>query len=403
MEQAVQAIQAGRKTASKYAWVILAVVWLAGFTAPANMAKVIVLAPVLAQVLGMNVAQIGWAISLFMVLGFVLAFPAASLTNRFGVRATIVLSVVCGAAGSLLGVLSNNVTLFMVSRFLEGAGMGFMGVAGPAAITPWFPKETRGRAMGIWATWVAVAMFVCPIIYAWIAKVSTWQTVWWVNLGLDIVVLVLFLLLYKKPSITFEEEIEIEAKPRLGDVLRVPALWLLAGAFMLDELVFMSINGFQTTYLTGPVGASLSKAALIVSLGAVAGVVFSILGGVISDKLKTRKWILVIALITGVIYGAAAFNVQSLGVWVGLAIFAGIAGGVVPAMVFASAQELVKPSQGPSAMALAVFGQNLGMTVGPMMIGGLITSMGWSRVSLFVLCPIYIVGTVLALAIKKLR
>ncbi|MGV8084219.1 MAG: nitrate/nitrite transporter [Coriobacteriia bacterium] len=404
MEDVVR-IENVRAKASSYAWVILAVVWLAGFTAPANMAKVITLAPVIMGVFGISTSAIGWVIALFYVLGFVLAFPAASLTNRFGVKVTIVVSIACGALGSLLGVISGSLAIFMISRVLEGAGMGMLGVAGPAAISPWFPAEKRGRAMGIWAMWVAVAMIVCPIFYAWLYKVASWQSVWWFTLVFDVVILVLFLFMYRKPDFSFDgDEAAGEERVRIADVLKEPAIWLLGAVFLFDELVFMSINGFLTTYLTSPnVGATLGTAALISSCMAISGSVFAPVSGIVSDKLKTRKWVLVAGLVAGCIYSAAVFNTHSVGVFWGLAVFAGIAGGAVPAMIWAATPELVKPVHVASAVAVAAFAQNVGMFIGASLTGNAITSLGWSHSSLFVLLPFYIIATLFALFIKKLR
>ena len=71
----------------------------------------------------------------------------------------------------------------MVSRFLEGAGMGVMGVAGASAIAPWFAPEKRGFPLGIWAMWVALAMCICPVLYGYVVDTLAlpWQTVWSVS------------------------------------------------------------------------------------------------------------------------------------------------------------------------------------------------------------------------------
>ena len=154
-----------KSTDSSYGWVVLAVTFLAGFTAPANMAKVTALAPVVMQTFGFGPDTLGWVIALFYVLGFVMAFPTAGLINKLGIRNVVLIAIGCAAVGSVMGALTENVTVFMVSRFFEGAGMGVMGVAGASAIAPWFAPEKRGFPLGIWAMWVALAMCICPVLY----------------------------------------------------------------------------------------------------------------------------------------------------------------------------------------------------------------------------------------------
>ena len=53
-----------KSTDSGYGWAILAVTFLAGFTAPANMAKVTALTPVIMGQFGFGPDVLGWVIAL---------------------------------------------------------------------------------------------------------------------------------------------------------------------------------------------------------------------------------------------------------------------------------------------------------------------------------------------------
>lgn len=46
----------------------------------------------------------GWLSSLFSVTGIVMAFPAALIVGRFGVKRTCLVSLLAGCAGTLLGM-----------------------------------------------------------------------------------------------------------------------------------------------------------------------------------------------------------------------------------------------------------------------------------------------------------
>jgi len=391
-----------RVNAPSYAWWLLAVVWLAGFTAPANMAKVMVMAPALMQDLGVNVAQVGLLIGGFYVLGIILAFPAAAVTNKFGVKVTILVAVGCGVLGSLFGVLTTSIGVLFVSRILEGAGFAMMGVAGPSAISPWFPKEMRGRAMGIWAAWVAVAFVITPILYAAIAGAVGWRPVWWITFGFDVVVFVLVLLFVKKPDFFYEgeEEAHLE-KIKISEVFKVKSIWLLGAIFLFAELAFMSVNGFLTTYATEVIGADLSTAALIVSACALIGAIAAVLAGTMSDKLKTRKWVLVFCIVVGIIFAAFIFNVKTIGAYWVLIVLMGIAGGGVPAMLWASVPELVRPSQVAGAVAVNAFTQNVGMFIGATVLGNVVMAIGWGPSTYLLLVPCYVICLILVLLTGK--
>jgi MFS family permease len=132
-----------------YAWVVVFVTYLAGFTAPANMAKMTALAPVIMGAFEIQPDILGYIIAIFNILGVILAFPAVGVINKFGIRVTVTISIITAIVGSIMGATTNDLVIFMISRFFEGAGMGIMGVAGATAIIPWFPKDQRGLPLGI--------------------------------------------------------------------------------------------------------------------------------------------------------------------------------------------------------------------------------------------------------------
>ena len=79
---------------SWYAWVVLAAVWLAAFTAPANMVKVTALAAPIMEWFAIDEASVSWVMSMFYIMGCVFAFPAAGIMKKLGMRKTVVIALV---------------------------------------------------------------------------------------------------------------------------------------------------------------------------------------------------------------------------------------------------------------------------------------------------------------------
>ena len=112
---------------SWYAWVVLAAVWLAAFTAPANMVKVTALAAPIMEWFAIDEASVSWVMSMFYIMGCVFAFPAAGIMKKLGMRKTVVIALVFEIVGGLMGVFSgNSLPLFMVSRALEGISLSLI-------------------------------------------------------------------------------------------------------------------------------------------------------------------------------------------------------------------------------------------------------------------------------------
>ena len=413
MAEEVSSVNPERKVG--YGWVVFLVTFFAAWTASSNMAKVTTLAPVIMQHFGITPDGIGWIIAAFYIMGFVLAFPVAFIIPKIGIKKSVAIAVCCGIVGGLMGVLSNSLGMFAASRVIEGAGMGFMNVAGASALYPWFPREKRGLAFGCWGMWVASAMFICPTIYSALVDKAgwAWQNIWWMMLIFDIVMLILFLVFYKEAPKGWncepiDEAVpdDVPAKGSIKAVLLIPAIWALGLVFFFDEAAYMAINGFFTTYLTSDnVGASLTQAGLIASGAAIGGTIVAPIAGKISDVLKTRKWVLFVGLLAGIGYTLTVFTTHNINAYWGIIVLGSIAGGSIPALVMTIAPELVKSAdQVPAANATVCFFQNFGMFLGAMLMGNAIQAAGWTMATYVVLMPLYILAVIcLLVGLRKVK
>jgi MFS family permease len=160
MSRAITSGVTNPATPRAYAWIILAVVFLASVAAPLNLFKVPPVMPMLIDAFHMDISNAAWLMSIFAVTGLILAIPAGYIMQRFGPKATGLISVGFVVAGSVIGAISATAASLLLSRFIEGVGMGLIGVVGPAAIAMWFPAEARGLPMGVWSTWVPVGNIV---------------------------------------------------------------------------------------------------------------------------------------------------------------------------------------------------------------------------------------------------
>lgn len=407
MRRSVAMADKSKCVGGSYGWVIVVVTMLAGFVPASNMAKVTALAPVVMQTFGFDAGTLGWVIALFYVMGLVMAFPTTAFINKMGIKGAVVIAVACGVVGSIMGaVCGTNVGLFMFSRVLEGAGFGVMGVAGSSAIGPWFTPEKRSVPLSIWSMWVALCMCVCPILYGW--QVDTlgmpWTSVWWGATIYDLIAGIIFVIAYRAPAdLTVDEADEAAkaaSKASYSRAYKSKMLWALALIFLFDEAAFMAINGFLTTYLTDPtgVGATLVAATAISSLFGLAGAIAPPISGAICQKWNCHRWVLLFALIVGVIYTALVFSLHTYELYYGMAILAGIVGGFVPSILWQFTPNTVQTEDIPAANSLMAFTQNVGMLIGAVVIGNAVNMWGWSMGSWIGMVPLYIICLIIYFA-----
>ncbi len=381
------------------AWLIVLVVFLAGFCMPANMGKTMWVAPLVMTGLGFGPDVLGWVNGVFYILGAVIAFPAASFINRLGIRWSVVIALACGIIGNAIGAFSTSVSMLMVSRIIEGAGFGLMGVIGVAAITPWFPAERRGLPLGVWAMWVAAANAITPILDTAIAEsTGSYVSVWYFMLALNVIILVLFLLAYRDPSDPYIDEAQKKGETKFSykEVFSNKTMWVLGILFFLEEGAFIASQGFLSTYVTTALDAPLMIGTALVSAGAIWGACFAPIAGKISDTIGSRRKVLIFCMIAAVLFGLGVFTVTDLRLYIVLIILNGFVGGGVSSMLWASCTETVPSHLVSGATATLACCQSVGMFLGSMFVGNIIAAVGYAATSIGLGC-IFAVGLLVAL------
>jgi MFS family permease len=391
-----------RTKPAAYAWVILTVVFLAGVAGPLNQFKVPPVMPVLINAFHMDIANAAWLMSIFSVTGFILAIPAGFIMQRFGPKAMGLASVAFVVAGSVMGATATSATSLLISRFIEGVGMGLIGVVGPAAIAMWFPAEARGLPMGVWATWVPVGNIVMFNTAPMLSGLFGWQTVWWTGAAFAAAALVLYALLFRLPrpdemaAPAANVEADAQLPAGLGKAMANASLWLISLSFLCFNVLVLAINTYYPTFLTTVRHLDLSRAAFLTSLIALMAVFSSPLGGMISDRIGSRKKL--VALPLAVMGAMFLFPFQvSVGSIAAVMIVIGIFFGPIPTATFAAVPEVMpSPRLIGIGMGVVALGQNLGMVIGPAMFGKIVDSMGWSAAG-YALIPVAAIGVVAVL------
>ena len=118
-----------------YAWVVLFALYMATLASPLNLFKLPPVMTIIHNALGMSMTELGDLMSIFSIMGFVLAIPAGFILKRFGIKATGLVSVGAVTIGSAMGAMATTPRMLSQGRFIEGVGMGLIMVAAPLAIS----------------------------------------------------------------------------------------------------------------------------------------------------------------------------------------------------------------------------------------------------------------------------
>jgi len=388
-------------------WLIFLLVFFLGVCTTTNMMKAPPIYTTLIPALGFTDETIGWVVSCFSIMTVALAFPAGWLIQKVGIKRLLVISGCATVCGSLLGSFATDMAFMLFSRFIEGFGMGIMVVVGPVAVDTVMPARLRGLAMGIWAAYFPAGIFIGLLVAPSLSNAFGWAAMWWLIALFGAIATVLNLVFYAEPEGEETALQEPAQKDRIVTALKPDYRSIIfAGVAFFTWNAFWGsgIDAFYPTFLQEVMHFPNTTAGYIVAIPNIIIMVTGPLAGRLTDKLGTRKWFIVVALVEVVILLFIAFSGNLALTWV--FIFAiSLAAAVVPTALFAIVPVLAKrPEARGRAMAIVMVFAQSGILIGSAVFEPIRALVGgWPEVSFFYLIPVVTVGVIFTLLIREKR
>lgn len=177
--------------------------------------------------------------------------------------------------------------------------------------------------------------------------------------------------------------------------------WLIAGLMMLAWMFFSLIWSYLLLYISTKMGQTLSAVAWLMTLNAIVGLAASFLGGAIADRFG-RKGVMVFALI---ITGAGWFFYRAADNLPVFALLMVITGATTPLYRLTSdamVADLVPVEKRLDAYSILRMGNNLGVAIGPV-LGGLLISVSYYVTFTVMGAGFAVIGLVALLLVKESR
>ncbi len=167
--------------------------------------------------LGASVEALEWTVNAYNLSFAVLLLTGTALGDRFGRRRMFACGIGLFASASVTCALATSVGWLIAARALQGAGAALVVPLAMALLSAAFPREERGRALGIFSGVTGVALIAGPVVGGAVAQGLAWQWIFWINLPIAIIVIPLV-----------AQRIEESFGPKTA--LDVPGLALVAGS-----------------------------------------------------------------------------------------------------------------------------------------------------------------------------
>ena len=171
-------------------WKILAVLAISLFIVGIDNTILNVALPTLQESLDASPARLQWMVDSYLLVFGAFLLTAGTLADRIGRKRMLQAGIVVFGTASLLAGLSETADQLILWRSVMGLGAAFIMPATLSTITAVFPREERGKAIGIWAGLAAVGIGLGPLVGGLLLRWFDWGSVFFVNVPVAAVALI---------------------------------------------------------------------------------------------------------------------------------------------------------------------------------------------------------------------
>lgn len=127
-------------------------------------------------------SQVSWVVAAYMVTFALGSLIYGKLADSMPVRGLITLGLLLLNLGSLLGFIAHTYPLVIAARVLQAIGGAAIPSLAMLVATRYFPRERKGRVLGVIAATVSVAAGVGPILGGFITDALGWRALFLMTL-----------------------------------------------------------------------------------------------------------------------------------------------------------------------------------------------------------------------------
>ena len=172
-------------------WIVAVAVMFATFMEVLDTTVVNVSLPHIAGSLDATVDESTWALTSYLVANAIILPLAGWLANHFGRKRLLIASVTGFTMASFLCGLAPNLEMLVLFRVIQGMTGGALQPLSQAVLLEAFPPHERGKAMGFWGLGIVVAPIFGPVLGGWLTDNYSWRWVFYINIPVGIVSLVM--------------------------------------------------------------------------------------------------------------------------------------------------------------------------------------------------------------------
>jgi len=321
--------------------------------------------PLYVEHIGGDPSQVGLVMGTFAVAA-VLARPyVGRLVDRLGGKPSLLLGSLIFAIGPLIYIVSRSVPALLVARFLHGFGISAITTAYIIIVAALAPPGRRGEAIGLSAAAMPVALMTAPAIGA--SLLEPWGFVPLFILSASVAALSLLTAFFiaEPRSEDRNDPGDEESEGAFFRVLGLRSVWVPSGAMGVLAVSYGSILTFLPLFA---IQQGIHNPGLFFTAYGLTLIAVQVLAGRVSD-LVGRFRVIVPAMVLSALAFPVLALVQSLPLFLGVAVLYGLGFGSARATLNALMVDTVPVETRGMAMSIAYGSFDLGIGLGSYLLG----------------------------------
>jgi DHA2 family multidrug resistance protein len=172
-------------------WIVAIAVMFATFMEVLDTTVVNVSLPHIASTMSATTEEATWALTSYLVANAIILPMTGWLASVLGRKRLLMWSTMGFTLASFLCGIAPNLAALVLFRIIQGATGGALQPLSQAVLLESFKPEDRGRAMGFWGLGIVVAPILGPVLGGWVTENYSWRWVFYINLPVGIVSLIM--------------------------------------------------------------------------------------------------------------------------------------------------------------------------------------------------------------------
>lgn len=352
----------------------------------------------------LNASQTGLLISIFFVSYSLMQPLGGWMTDKFGARIMITVSLFSWSLFTLMTGLAWSFLTLLLVRFLFGLGEGPFYPASMSTIRDHFPEKERGRANSFFLSAQNIGGILGTALAASMVAAYGWKGMFTIAGILGIIVSFAFWFILKPQENSEMKKSRTQKKVPLKRLFKIENIWKLVSFKFLSNIINYGLISWMPIYLVKEKGVDIVAAGGLMAIPYVVGfLMFNVSGWVLDKYMAGReKYLAAAGAFLSAIFLYLMSNATSVGMFITYLTLNSVALSFFGTVLYTIIIKYSPKELTGSASGLVTFAGQIAGAVSPLAIGLIISLFNGSyNAAFWFLVMAALLGTIIALTIKN--